>query len=88
MTTREEKSMDRHAAASKNKIAREKKAGYVQKALDQVREDILELKSNLDSDNGGWALFCVDKKDLLDRVESWQFNTWRRMEDILRGGEG
>lgn len=52
---------------------------YVQTALDQARADLLDLRESLD----GWNQFCVDKQDLYNRVENWQFNTWRRMEDIL-----
>lgn len=58
---------------------------YVQRALDQVREDMVELDGSL---NEFWDPFCVDKKDLLDRVENWRYNTWRRMEEILQGREG
>ncbi len=55
---------------------------YVQRALDDVREDLLELKANLGPE-GYWH----GQPDIEDRVENWQFNTWRRMEDILTQGE-
>ncbi len=55
---------------------------YVQKALDQVREDLLDLKSNLGPE-GYWH----DQPDIELRVENWQFNTWRRMEELLQNGE-
>lgn len=54
---------------------------YIQKALDQVREDLIDLKSNLGLD-GYWH----NQPDIEDRVENWQFNTWRRMEEILKEG--
>ena len=63
---------------------RNARSTVIQTALDQVQADVVELDDSLKS----WGLLCVDKKDLLDRVENWRFNTWRRMEDILQGGEG
>ena len=59
------------------------KSGYVQEALDQLRANLIELRESL----GYWGQFCVDKQDLLSRVENWQFNSWRTSEDILRAGD-
>ncbi len=54
---------------------------YVQQALDEVRADLLELKANLEP-NGYWH----NQPDIEARVENWQFNTWRRMEETLTKG--
>ncbi len=52
-------------------------------ALLAVREDLCDLKSNLGPD-GYWH----EQPDLEERVENWQFNTQRRINDILaEGGE-
>lgn len=52
---------------------------YVQTALDCARHDLLELKDSLEE----WKPFMVDIEDLYNRVENWQFNAWRHLEDIL-----
>ncbi len=52
-------------------------------ALIAVREDLFDLKSNLGPE-GYWH----GQPDLEDRVENWEFNTNRRITDILaEGGE-
>ena len=55
--------------------------GYVQKALNQLREDLVDLRSNL-GPNGYWH----NQPDIEDRVENWHFNAWRRMEETLQEG--
>ena len=52
---------------------------YVQTALDSIRKDMVELREDLET----WRQFCVDKEDFYSRIENWEFNAWRRMEDIL-----
>ena len=49
----------------------------IQRAIDQMREDLVFLKECLE---GSW----IERPDIWERVENWQFNTWRHMEDILR----
>jgi len=52
---------------------------YVQTALDCARADLLLLKEQMES----WRPFMVDIEDLYSRVDNWQFNAWRHLEDIL-----
>jgi len=42
---------------------------YVQTALDQARSDLIELRESLEA----WKQFTVDKEDLYNRIENWQF---------------
>lgn len=49
----------------------------VQRAIDQVREDLVFLKGCLE---GSWK----EQPDLYERIENWRFNTWRHMEEILQ----
>ena len=51
----------------------------MQNALDAVRIDLIDLRESLE---GYWK----GQTDIADRVENWQFNTWRRIEETLTKG--
>lgn len=53
-------------------------SSYVQKALDQVRDDLELLRIQLQD----WG----NTEDLNSRVENWHSNIWRHMEEILQQG--
>jgi len=60
-------------------MLQEERPTAIQRAIDQVREDLLDLKSRLGPE-GYWC----NQPDIELRVENWQFNTWRHIEDILK----
>jgi hypothetical protein len=55
--------------------------GYRQIVINQIREDMIDLQKSL------LAWMSTNQPDIGERVQNWHFNTWQRMEEVLRNGK-